>query len=83
MLRLSALADVDQKVAVIVTSAPIPNEGIAFSAAVPDTVREQIVDALMAMNDDDQQLQILNELFGWSGLVERKDSVYNDFRQLL
>ncbi len=77
------LTDVMDKVVVIAESMPIPNDTISFSPEVPAEVRDAIVAALLAMTQDEAQMQILNDLYRWESLIEVDDSFYDNFRQLL
>lgn len=77
------LTDVMDKVVVIATSQDIPNDTISFSPDVPEDIRQQIVEAMLAMTDDEAQLQMLNDLYRWEDLVEVDDAFYDEFRQLL
>jgi phosphonate transport system substrate-binding protein len=75
--------DVNEKVIVVQTTAPIPNDSIAFVMDFPAEMRTEIVAALMTLNDTDEGVELLNGLFSWAGLVEIEDTFYDGFRQQL
>ena len=75
--------DVNEVVVVVQTTAPIPNDSIAFVADFPADLRAQIVASLMTLNDTDEGVELLNGLFSWAGLVEIEDGFYDGFRQQL
>ena len=75
--------DVNEVVVVVQTTAPIPNDSIAFVADFPAELRTKIVAALMTLNDTDEGVELLNGLFSWAGLVEIEDGFYDGFRQQL
>lgn len=75
--------DVNENVVVVQETAPIPNDSIAFASDFPQDKRDQIVDALMSLNDSEEGVELLNGLFSWAGLVEIDDSFYDGFRQQL
>lgn len=75
--------DVMDKVAVIATSAPIPNDNISFRPDFPKDLRDKIVQALLSLNDSDQGKEMLKGLFSWQGLEAADDTFYDGFRQQL
>ncbi len=75
--------DVKDKVVVIETSAPIPNDNISFRPDFPAEMREKIVNALLTLNDSDEGKTMLKGLFSWQGLEAIDDSFYDGFRQQL
>ncbi len=77
------LPDVKDKVLVIETSPPIPNDTISFAKDVPDDIRRQITQALIEIGSDEQYKDILKQTYSWSGLEAVDDSFYDPFRQTL
>jgi phosphonate transport system substrate-binding protein len=77
------LADVMEVVVVFAESDAIPNDTVSFIPDFPEEMRTQIVEALLAMTENPDQLQMLNDLYRWEGLVEVDDTFYDGFRQLL
>ncbi|RME84103.1 MAG: phosphate/phosphite/phosphonate ABC transporter substrate-binding protein, partial [Caldilineae bacterium] len=75
--------DVKEKVVVIATSAPIPNDNVSFRPDFPADLRDQIVQALLSLNDTDQGKELLKGLFSWQGLEAADDTFYDGFRQQL
>ncbi len=75
--------DVKEKVVVIETSAAIPNDNISFRPDFPAEMREQIVNALLELNNSDEGKELLGGLFSWAGLEPVDDSFYDGFRQQL
>ncbi len=75
--------DVLEKVVVVQTTAPIPNDSVAFRPDFPAEMRDQIVAALLMLNETDEGVELLNGLFSWAGLVEIDDTFYDGFRQQL
>ncbi len=75
--------DVMDKVVVIATSAPIPNDNISFRPDFPKDLRDKIVQALLSLNDTDEGKEMLKGLFSWQGLEEADDTFYDGFRQQL
>lgn len=75
--------DVMEAVQVISTSVEIPNDGVQFQPSVPEDLRQQIVDALLAIADTEEGQEALNQAYSWTGLEERGDTFYDPFRQVL
>ena len=75
--------DVNDKVVVIATSPPIPNDNISFRPDFPPELRDKIVNALLTLNDSDEGKAMLKGLFSWQGLEKVDDSFYDGFRQAL
>lgn len=75
--------DVMEKVVVIEVSAPIPNDGVQFSPSVPQEMRDQIVDALLEIADDEAGVEELNRAYSWTALERHGDDFYDPFRQVL
>ncbi len=75
--------DVKEKVVVIATSAPIPNDNISFRPDFPPELREKIVQALLTLNETEEGKELLKGLFSWQGLERADDTFYDGFRQQL
>ncbi len=75
--------DVKDKVVVIATSAPIPNDNISFRPDFPKELRDKIVEALLSLNETEEGKELLKGLFSWQGLEPAEDSFYDGFRQQL
>lgn len=75
--------DVNEVVIVIAESAPIPNDTISFSPDLGPDVTQALVDSLLALNDSEEGLALLNSVYSWSGLEATDDSFYDGFRQQL
>lgn len=80
---LADLPDLMDKTLVAATTGPIPNEIIAFHPSVPDEVRQQVVDTLLAITEDQAGTQLLAALYGWDSLIEIDDTLFDVFDPLL
>ncbi len=76
-------ADVKEKVLVIQTSPPIPNDNISFRPDFPAELRDQIVNALLKLNEMEEGQELLGGLYSWAGLESVEDTFYDGFRQQL
>jgi len=77
------LTDVKDLVLVLDVSPPIPNDTISFATNFPPELREQIVNALLAIAADEAHLETLRSTYSWTGLEAVDDSFYDPFRQTL
>jgi phosphonate transport system substrate-binding protein len=75
--------DVKEVVSVIHTSVDIPNDGLQFASAVPEDLRNQIVDALLKIAETEEGQEALDTAYQWTALEEQGDEFYDPFRQLL
>jgi phosphonate transport system substrate-binding protein len=75
--------DVMEKVIVLQVSAPIPNDGVQFSPSVPKEMRDKIVKAILDLVKTDEGKKAINVAYQWTALVEKDDSFYDPFRQVL
>jgi phosphonate transport system substrate-binding protein len=82
-LIAEAHPDVNEKVVVIATTDPIPNDTVAFATAVPADVRAKVVKAFKDMVANEADLKLLGDLYRWTGLEEQADSFFDPFRQML
>ncbi len=76
-------ADVMDKVVVLQESGNIPNDGVQFVPSLPQALRDQIVDALLAIAQTDDGKKALNTAYQWTALEKHDDSFYDSFRQVL
>ncbi|MBP3039274.1 phosphate/phosphite/phosphonate ABC transporter substrate-binding protein [Bacillaceae bacterium Marseille-Q3522] len=74
--------DVKDKLQVIGYTDPIPNDGISVSKDLPDEWKTKIKDAFMAINDNSEVLEVMNEVYSWDGIAEAKDSDYDIVRDV-
>ena len=75
--------DVMDVVKVVAITEDIPNDGVQFHPSVPEETRSQIVDALLDIASTEDGAEALALAYEWTGLVERDDSFYDPFRQVL
>jgi phosphonate transport system substrate-binding protein len=75
--------DVMEKVIVLQITAPIPNDGVQFSPVVPKDMRDKIVKAILELVKTDEGKKAINVAYQWTDLVEKDDSFYDPFRQVL
>ena len=72
-----------EKVVVIEVTADIPNDGVQFSPAVPEELRNTIVNALLEIAATEEGKAALKTAYQWTALEEHDDTFYDPFRQVL
>jgi phosphonate transport system substrate-binding protein len=80
---LTELPDVMDEVIVVATTDAIPNEIIAFHPNVPDEIRQQLVETLLAVTEDEAGTQILAALYEWDSLIEIDDTLFEVYDPVL
>ncbi len=75
--------DVKDVVVVITESAPIPNDNISFGPDVDADTRAALVSFFIGLTESDEGLELLNEVYSWSGMEIVGDDFYDGFRQTL
>jgi len=75
--------DVMDKVIVLQESGNIPNDGVQFSPALAQDLRDTIVDGLLAIMATPEGKTAINTAYQWSALEKHDDSFYDSFRQVL
>jgi phosphonate transport system substrate-binding protein len=75
--------DVMDVVHVIEVTADIPNDGVQFSSAMPQDLRDKVVNGLLAIAGTEEGVDALNVAYSWDGLEVHGDDFYDPFRQVL
>lgn len=74
------LADVKEKVVVLITTTDIPNDNVAFTKDFPADMRDKIVTALLEIAATDEGKAALKTLYSIEGLQKADDTFYDPFR---
>ncbi|MFN2183238.1 MAG: phosphate/phosphite/phosphonate ABC transporter substrate-binding protein [Anaerolineae bacterium] len=72
--------DVNDVVIVLATTTEIPNDTVSFTKDFPADMRQQIVDALVAISATAEGQAALENLYSIEGLVPADDSFFDEFR---
>jgi phosphonate transport system substrate-binding protein len=75
--------DVMDVITVIEVSADIPNDGVQFVTGFDEDLKQQIVDALLAIAETEEGQEALDTAYSWTALEAHDDSFYDPFRQVL
>jgi phosphonate transport system substrate-binding protein len=75
--------DVMEQTVIIAVEPDIPNDGVQFVATMPQELRDQIVQGLLAITATEEGLAAINTAYQWEELMEAGDDFYDPFRQIL
>jgi phosphonate transport system substrate-binding protein len=75
--------DVMDKIEVIEVSIGIPNDGVQYAPSFPRNLRDQINNALLAIQETEEGKAALGEAYQWDALELHDDAFYDPFRRLL
>ncbi|MFC4737412.1 phosphate/phosphite/phosphonate ABC transporter substrate-binding protein [Bacillus daqingensis] len=59
---------------------PIPNDTISILGDMPQDFIDEIQEAFLSFNDDEDMIQIMDEVYEWTGITEADDSDYDIVR---
>ncbi|PIB51921.1 PhnD/SsuA/transferrin family substrate-binding protein, partial [Pseudomonas sp. 2995-1] len=62
---------------------PIPNDTISLRSELSDEWKEKIVQAFLDFNDDEEMLNVMDEVYNWSGIAEASPEDYQIVRDML
>jgi phosphonate transport system substrate-binding protein len=75
--------DVMDVIKVIEISADIPNDGLQFVPGFDTEMKDQIVNALLAIAETEAGQEALDTAYSWTALEVHDDTFYDPFRQVL
>ncbi len=75
--------DVMEQVIVFHITIDIPNDGVQYVTGFPRALRDRINAALLKIVETDEGKEALETAYQWNALIERDDTFYDPFRQVL
>lgn len=72
--------DVHDDIRVLGFTDPIPNDTISVRKELSDEWRDKIVAAFLSFNEDEAMLEVLDDIYNWTGVVEAKSEDYDIVR---
>lgn len=76
------LEDVMDQLQVIGTTEDIPNDTISVRSGLSDEWKEKITEAFLAINDNEEVLQVMNDIYNWDGLAVAESEDYDVVRDV-
>ncbi|GGM39068.1 phosphonate ABC transporter substrate-binding protein [Paraliobacillus quinghaiensis] len=58
----------------------IPNDTISVTKELDDELVQEIKDVFLSFNDDDEMIEVMDEVYNWTGIIEAEDSEYDIVR---
>ena len=77
------IPDIVERVVVVSTFGPIPNDGIQLSTAIPPEVGDTIVQALLDLVATEEGAEAIAEVYDWNDLVPQNDDFYDPLREII
>ncbi|MFT4412352.1 phosphate/phosphite/phosphonate ABC transporter substrate-binding protein [Fredinandcohnia humi] len=74
--------DVKDKVKVIGYTDEIPNDGVSVRKDLPEDMKAKIKEAFLAINDNEDVLAVMTEVYTWSGIAEASDEEFDIVRDV-
>lgn len=71
-----------EQLRVVGYTSDIPNDSISVTTRLPADLRQRIQDIFMSFNDDEEMIQIMNDVYNWTGIDIATDSDYDVVRSL-
>ncbi|MBU9710302.1 phosphate/phosphite/phosphonate ABC transporter substrate-binding protein [Evansella tamaricis] len=59
---------------------PIPNDTISLRSELSDEWKTKIKEAFLSFNDDEAMMEVMNEVYSWTGIAEAKSEDYDIVR---
>jgi phosphonate transport system substrate-binding protein len=75
--------DIKDKLEVIAYTDSIPNDGIVIRANLDNQLKEKIKKVFLELNNDEEALKVLKEVYSWDGLVVANDKDYDVVREVM
>ena len=72
-----------EEIIVIAVTTDIPNDGVQFHPSISQEMRDKIVAALLEIVATDEGKDALKTAYQWNDLIEKDDTFYDPFRQVL
>lgn len=73
--------DIMEELKVIGYTDPIPNDTVTVPAALDDELTQEIKEAFLSFNDDQEMIEIMNEVYNWDAIREASDEDYDIVRE--
>ncbi len=74
--------DVYDDIRVIGYTDPIPNDTISLRSDLSDELKEDIKQAFLSFNDDEEMLEVLHDIYTWTGIAEATSEEYDIVRDV-
>jgi len=76
------IPDINEQVRVIGTTDEIPNATLSVRSELPEDVKADIEEAFLAINDNEEMLEVLLEVYNWEGFATAESKDYDIVRDV-
>ncbi|MFA9555911.1 phosphate/phosphite/phosphonate ABC transporter substrate-binding protein [Evansella sp. AB-rgal1] len=59
----------------------IPNDTISLTTNLPESLFDRIIEVFLSFNDDEEMIQIMSDVYNWTGIDTATDSDYDIIRR--
>src|SRR5699024_1162502 len=73
---LDEYPDIKDDLKVIGYTDDIPNDTISVVEELDDEITEEIKEAFLSFNDDEEMIQIMHDVYTWDAITEAEDEEY-------
>lgn len=74
--------DAKEKIRVLGYTEPIPNDTISVRSDLDEELVDKIRDGFLSFNDDEEMLEVLFNIYSWTGITEAKSEDYDIVRDV-
>ncbi|SFC64479.1 phosphonate transport system substrate-binding protein [Alkalibacterium subtropicum] len=75
------IPDITEQIRIIGYTDPIPNDTVTLYGGMPDDLKQRITEAFLTMEDNEEALQAMHEIYEWDGIEPAEDSEYDIVRE--
>ncbi|WP_106587932.1 phosphate/phosphite/phosphonate ABC transporter substrate-binding protein [Salsuginibacillus halophilus] len=72
--------DIYDTLEVIEYTEPIPNDTISYRSDLPEELTEELTDIFLGFNDDEEMIEIMEDVYNWTGVLEAESEDYDIVR---
>ena len=75
------IPDIEDQIRVVGYTDPIPNDTVTLYGGMPEDLKEEITEAFLSMEENDEALQAMHDIYEWDGIEPAEDSEYDIVRE--
>ncbi|WP_054636038.1 MULTISPECIES: phosphate/phosphite/phosphonate ABC transporter substrate-binding protein [Bacillaceae] len=73
--------DIYDELTVIEYTDPIPNDTISVRSEMDEELAQEIKDVFLSFNDDEEMMEVMDEVYNWTGVTEASSEDYEIVRE--
>ncbi len=80
---LKEYKDIKDKLEIVAYTDSIPNDGIVVRRNLDGNLKHKLKQVFLDLNNDENVMKILKEIYSWDGIATAEDSDYNVVREIM